>query len=632
MKKLAAHSVISFDIFDTLLLRPYMRPVDLFFHLERIINQPGFAEERIRAEKKLHAEKPAAIEEVTFDQIYDEINPKYRAAKEREIALEEQVLFANPEIKSVYDHALTLNKRVVIISDMYHSRATLERMLKKNGYDNFEKLYVSSEYLQAKHTGNLYRHIPDELKVSAADILHIGDNQHADYDMARRNGWQAFHYPAPGKEFLALPRNKRMLDLQTARQDSLTISISTGLAIKRWLKNNRKSGGYWQDFGYHYGGPLCYGLTKFMLDEIMAQGIKEAVFVARDGYTLRKIFNLLQTGEIKTHYVYAPRIFNLATSLQFRTDLPHQVFSILKFFKERSRDLAHKLNKQAQSEVKAAVAAINENMELIKSLAQEAAREYAAYLNGFSMRQHKIAVLDLSAMSFNSLKLLTRFMPNKELLGIYLLVSSIEKNNFAYKEFRNARTSQDSGKNQRYFATYNILELLVTAPEPPICGLNDGKPVYVRNKHEANAVRLYEKIAVEELAFARDLKETFGSHDVKFEYDDLVELIDSFTEHATAEDLREFANVFLGTDEMHTSYCKFDLKGAGGVAKTKKQTRINLKLLLAGFLFPAFIYKAYAFLSHKGKKSWLWPLKAYLLFPYYSYKTYCLAKNLAKRG
>ena len=45
------HDVISFDIFDTLLLRPYVKPTDLFEHLEKLENLSGFANARIKAEK-----------------------------------------------------------------------------------------------------------------------------------------------------------------------------------------------------------------------------------------------------------------------------------------------------------------------------------------------------------------------------------------------------------------------------------------------------------------------------------------------------------------------------------------------------------------------------------------------------
>lgn len=43
-------SIVSFDIFDTLLLRPYMKPEDLFLHLEKIYDCPGFSEQRKNAE------------------------------------------------------------------------------------------------------------------------------------------------------------------------------------------------------------------------------------------------------------------------------------------------------------------------------------------------------------------------------------------------------------------------------------------------------------------------------------------------------------------------------------------------------------------------------------------------------
>ena len=45
--------VVSFDIFDTLLLRTYIRPRDVFKHLETAFDAKGFANERFYAEKRL---------------------------------------------------------------------------------------------------------------------------------------------------------------------------------------------------------------------------------------------------------------------------------------------------------------------------------------------------------------------------------------------------------------------------------------------------------------------------------------------------------------------------------------------------------------------------------------------------
>ena len=47
------HKIISFDIFDTLLIRPFCKPTDLFHYLEDIFNHPGYAKRRILTESKL---------------------------------------------------------------------------------------------------------------------------------------------------------------------------------------------------------------------------------------------------------------------------------------------------------------------------------------------------------------------------------------------------------------------------------------------------------------------------------------------------------------------------------------------------------------------------------------------------
>lgn len=44
--------IVSFDIFDTLLIRPYLSPEDLFEHIEKLYKLNGFKKERILAEKR----------------------------------------------------------------------------------------------------------------------------------------------------------------------------------------------------------------------------------------------------------------------------------------------------------------------------------------------------------------------------------------------------------------------------------------------------------------------------------------------------------------------------------------------------------------------------------------------------
>ena len=62
-----AHEVISFDVFDTLLMRRTLYFTDVFYLLEERLHMPGFAKARMRAEHDLYRQK----EQPTLEEIYD---------------------------------------------------------------------------------------------------------------------------------------------------------------------------------------------------------------------------------------------------------------------------------------------------------------------------------------------------------------------------------------------------------------------------------------------------------------------------------------------------------------------------------------------------------------------------------
>ncbi|EKP7733498.1 hypothetical protein P4A33_001882, partial [Campylobacter coli] len=170
----------------------------------------------------------------------------------------------------------------------------------------------------------MYRYILDDLKIKANDILHIGDNYYADYQQAVNNGLQALHYEAPILQFFnSFPRLKKFYD----ENNNLTSHIIIGILLKKWLQSNKNMDNYWEYFGYFYGGPICYGLSKFVYDEAMKESLKEFIFVARDGYIIEKIFNLLQQQfdtNIKTAYIYASRILHLQINLEYLNEYSYQ--------------------------------------------------------------------------------------------------------------------------------------------------------------------------------------------------------------------------------------------------------------------------------------------------------------------
>ena len=66
------YDIISFDIFDTLLIRPYAKPSNVFQHLEEMNNAIGFSAVRKIAEDNLRKYKN--IEYANYDEIYSIFN------------------------------------------------------------------------------------------------------------------------------------------------------------------------------------------------------------------------------------------------------------------------------------------------------------------------------------------------------------------------------------------------------------------------------------------------------------------------------------------------------------------------------------------------------------------------------
>lgn len=110
-EEIKKHDIISFDIFDTLLIRPYVKPTDLFLHIEKLYKIKGFHKNRILAEKSARG-KYIDNEEITLNQIYEEIDEKYKRFKEIEIEFEERILTIHKENKEIYDYALSLSKKL----------------------------------------------------------------------------------------------------------------------------------------------------------------------------------------------------------------------------------------------------------------------------------------------------------------------------------------------------------------------------------------------------------------------------------------------------------------------------------------------------------------------------------------
>lgn len=333
-KLIKKHEVISFDIFDTLLVRPYINPYDLLKHVERYTKREGFAENRYNAE--CNARFISSKEDITFDEIYKFVSEKYRDLKEVELNFEYSLLRANSKVKEIYDYAKHKGKEIFIISDMYLPKSFLEKVLSKNGFTGYKNLYLSNEYGVAKYSGNLFKKFLAEQKIKSGNVLHIGDSKISDIKKAKKLGIHTYWVKKNSDIFFADWKNKRFKKLYKNNSDSIEISLTLATLADRFVQNKtifKSKSKYWEHFGYYVAGIIAYGYARFILENTMINNYQELLFVARDGYLLKKVVDKLKNVDVKTFYIYAQRILRARMLLDYGDE--HNADVLISVIKEQ---------------------------------------------------------------------------------------------------------------------------------------------------------------------------------------------------------------------------------------------------------------------------------------------------------
>lgn len=204
-RQLKDYEIISFDLFDTLLFRPVMKPTDLFVFVGEKLGVADFKELRIEAEREARRQaiKSRHQSEVTIEEIYAVLAPRINIPLEQgvstEIETELLVCYGNAKMREIWQKLLRDKKRIIVVTDMYLPRVVLTELLEKNGFGGFERLFISNEVAKSKADGKLYATVKKELgfgkgKLPEHTMIHIGDNVRSDYRNAKKNGIPALLY------------------------------------------------------------------------------------------------------------------------------------------------------------------------------------------------------------------------------------------------------------------------------------------------------------------------------------------------------------------------------------------------------------------------------------------------------
>lgn len=300
-EKIDKAKVVSFDMFDTLVFRIVDRPTAVFEIMEKDYHIHNFSElrQKYQNEASLNVMQKQGYPHADFDEIYDWIkknlvcNLKIEELAEKEIALEKSLIYANPEMKKIYEYAKAKKKRVIVSTDMYLKTNTIQEILKQCGYTSFDAIYDSADIKKAKFDKSLFKYVLEQEKVEKEQILHIGDNEKDDIKNAQEIGLETFWYIPPKFPYEKSKTNEWLLSLQN------------GLLRKMYLEKKLNPEDFWINLGFNVGGPIYQKMYNYLKKEVESHKDYQVFFLARDGYNLLKLNE--KKKDFKAQYLYTSR-------------------------------------------------------------------------------------------------------------------------------------------------------------------------------------------------------------------------------------------------------------------------------------------------------------------------------------
>lgn len=514
---------VSFDIFDTLLSRPFNQPTDLFLLIEKEKSIEGFASERIKAEQRAREEHKEQAD-VTLEQIYDTISEKYKHLKEDELSYEYDFLYPKPEGKLLYEAAVSQGKKIIATSDMYLPSDFLNKVLKKNGYTAISRIFVSNEENSCKGDGSLFKKVLQSLNIEATDMIHIGDNFISDKSSPENLNIHSAFRPKDTDKILAdkVPFNEIFKAYST--QKDLDSSVTMG--IYAYHNANGISKDPLKEIGYILGGPLAVGYALYIDKIARQQGNDGLLFVSRDGYALQEVYNLVVSNPIANYYIQASRKLILRNSIDYSEKVYRE--NVLKMYADEQL--------QGKS---VSLDDFDLYAEEMREWASKNKQNYTKYVDGLNISGNKLMTIDMTTREYTSLKLLTMVLGERIDCGLFSI---------SYGEPCKLKALSYAKNNWKVGDEPIIMlqEQLITAPDFSVLAINDDGSFTYNNKQPFEKMRIenYKSILAGVIDFAKDYHLLYGNHKVPFSLENWWKNAELFLRNASRNDKLPFYAIF----------------------------------------------------------------------------------------
>lgn len=297
------YAVYSFDVFDTL-LRRRIDPPELIKRLvaehmstllarrgiyvspEDILTQRNKVEEALR----LTAVSNGKDAECCLDDVITETLKAVKADNvldsekivNYEVGLEKKATEPMTGARAVLTSLHSRGKRVICISDSYLSSNQMATILEHHGLLKYvDKLYVSSDVGRTKATRKLFQYV---IENEGSKMVHIGDDYISDNSIPRSLAIRTLWFHSRSEQ-------RRKSELRKLLNSKNKMNYVNAIVRSADRDNNAL-----HRIGYDVLGPTLTVFVHNVAEYVRKDGIEMIFFIARDGYVMKKIYDILRSS------------------------------------------------------------------------------------------------------------------------------------------------------------------------------------------------------------------------------------------------------------------------------------------------------------------------------------------------
>lgn len=305
---------VSFDVFDTLVLRPFLSAAGARDFLALLVRDRHGIEDfgRLRTQAEATA-RARAGRDVELRQIYAVLREDAGLAADRaeailalELDTERSLLRPRGEVAAALAaFAADPRRRVVGVSDMYIAEPDLRAILPAAIEPALSRLYVSCDTGWRKDTDAGWQALLAREQADPKQWLHIGDNEHADVRQPLQAGLLfPVHVLRPSAYVDVVP-GLRHLRVPAQRRGRWADELWTGLVANHFAQiGDRHPERFAQTvriedaetFGYAVLGPLLADYLAWLGRTALQRGANKLLFLSREGYLLQRLYARMRVG------------------------------------------------------------------------------------------------------------------------------------------------------------------------------------------------------------------------------------------------------------------------------------------------------------------------------------------------